>query len=52
MAGKAAELADALDHPISFTLLIALVVAAWLAVFTWLAKAAGAPGAASFFQHP
>lgn len=52
MAKKSTELADALDHPIFFTFLIALVVAAWLAIFIWAAKAANLPGAAAFFQHP
>lgn len=52
MPGKSSELLDALDHPIMFTFLIALVVAAWLALITWGAKAAGLPGLAALAQHP
>ena len=46
------KLANSLDHPIFFTFVLALVVAAWLAILTWAAKAANMPGPASFFQHP
>ncbi len=52
MAGTADKLANSLDHPIFFTMVLAVVVAAWLAIFTWAAKAANMPGPASFFQHP
>lgn len=52
MAKKSDELLDALDHPIVFTFLIALVVIGWLALITWGAKAAGLPGLASLAQHP
>ena len=51
MAGRASELADALDHPIFFTLVVALVVAGWLAIFTWLAKANDLPGLAAVTEH-
>jgi hypothetical protein len=46
------EVLNALDHPIVFTFLLALVVAAWLALITWGAKAVGLPGLAAFAQHP
>lgn len=46
------EIADALDHPIFFTLLITLAVVAWAAIFTWAFKAANLPGPAALFQHP
>lgn len=52
MAQRRAELASALDHPIFFSLVITLVVVAWMAVLTWAAKAANLPGAAALFQHP
>lgn len=51
MASKE-ELADALDHPIVFTFLMALAVAAWLAILTWAFKAANWSGPAGLFQHP
>lgn len=46
------KMADALDHPIFFTFAVALVVIAWMAIFTWMAKAAGLPGLAALAQHP
>lgn len=46
------ELLDALDHPIMFTFLLAIVVAAWLSLLTWAFKAANMPGPAALFQHP
>lgn len=46
------ELRHALDHPIFFTLLIALTTMAWLSILTWGAKAAGLPGLAGLAQHP
>lgn len=49
---RSGELAAALDHPVFFTFVVALVVAAWLAFLTWAAKAAGLPGLAAFTQHP
>lgn len=52
MAQKAAELRDALDHPIFFSLVITLAVVAWMAILTWAAKAANLPGPAALFQHP
>lgn len=45
-------LRDSLDHPIFFTLCIALTTMAWLALITWGAKAAGLPGLAGLAQHP
>lgn len=51
MASRA-ELADALDHPIFFSLAVTLVVVAWMAILTWGAKAANLPGPAALFQHP
>ena len=51
MASRA-ELANSLDHPIVFTLLITIVVVAWCAIFTWAFKAANMPGPAALFQHP
>ena len=52
MASSRDELADALDHPIFFTLVITLVVVAWMAILSWLFKAANLPGPAALFQHP
>lgn len=52
MARRRDELAEALDHPIFFSLVITLVVVAWMAVLTWAFKAANLPGAAALFQHP
>lgn len=49
---KRGELAESLDHPIFFSFVITLVVVAWMALFTWGAKAAGWPGPAALFQHP
>lgn len=49
---RASELADAFDHPITFTLVVAVVVVAWLAIITWIAKAADIPGLAALAQHP
>lgn len=46
------ELRDALDHPIFFSLVITLVVVAWLAIFTWAFKAMNLPGPAHLFQTP
>lgn len=46
------ELADALDHPIFFTLVITLVVVAWMAILSWSFKALNLPGPAALFQHP
>ncbi len=46
------ELAEALDHPIFFSIVITLVVVCWMAIFTWAAKAAHLPGPAALFQHP
>lgn len=52
MAKRGDELARALDHPIFFSMVITLVVVAWMAIFTWFFKAVGAPGPAALFQHP
>lgn len=49
---RGSRLAESLDHPIFFTLIVALTTVAWLSILTWLAKAAGFAGAASLFQHP
>lgn len=49
---KGREIIEAMDHPVVFSLLITLVVVGWLAVFTWVAKAANLPGPAALFQHP
>jgi hypothetical protein len=49
---KRDELASALDHPIFFSIVITLVVVAWMSIFTWAAKAANLPGPAALFQHP
>lgn len=49
---KRDELAQALDHPIFFSLVVTLVVVAWMAIATWAFKAAGMPGPAALFQHP
>lgn len=46
------EVLDGLDHPITFTFAVALVVVVWLAIITWGAKAAGIPGLAALVQHP
>lgn len=46
------ELADALDHPIFFSFVLAVVVACWWAILTWAFKAADMPGPAALFQHP
>lgn len=46
------EIRDALDHPIFFSLVITLVVVAWLAIFTWAFKAMNLPGPAHLFQTP
>lgn len=46
------EFLNALDHPIFFSIVITLVVVAWMAIFTWLFKAANLPGPAALFQHP
>lgn len=49
---RSSRLAESLDHPIFFSLVIALTTCGWLAVLTWLSKAAGLPGPAALFQHP
>lgn len=46
------EVLEALDHPIFFSLVLTVVVVAWMAIFTWLFKAANLPGPAALFQHP
>lgn len=46
------ELLGALDHPIMFSLIITIVVVAWMAVFTWVFKALNMPGPAHLFQTP
>lgn len=46
------EFLDALDHPVFFSLVIALTTVGWLALMTWGAKAANLPGPAALFQHP
>lgn len=46
------EFRSSLDHPIFFTLVVALVVVAWLSLIGWAAKAAGLPGLAGLVQHP
>jgi heme/copper-type cytochrome/quinol oxidase subunit 2 len=46
------EFLDALDHPIFFSIVITLVVVAWMAIFTWAFKAANLPGPAALFQNP
>lgn len=48
--GKA--VVEALDHPIFFSIVITLVVVAWMALFTWGFKAMNLPGPAALFQHP
>ena len=52
MARRRDELASALDHPIFFSLVITLGVVALMAVFTWILKSVGLPGAAALYQHP
>lgn len=53
MARKATnEILDAWDHPIVFTLLIAMTTVFWLAIATWVFKAVNIPGAAAAVQHP
>lgn len=52
MAKTSDRLAEALDHPIFFSIVITMVVVAWMAVATWGFKAAGLPGPAALFQHP
>lgn len=52
MAKKREEIASALDHPIFFSLVMTIVVVAWMSIFTWAFKAAGLPGPAALFQHP
>lgn len=44
--------AEALDHPIFFSLVLTIVIVAWMAIFTWAFKAANLPGPAALFQHP
>lgn len=46
------RLAEALDHPVFFSLVMTLVVVGWMAVLTWGFKAANLPGPAALFQHP
>lgn len=46
------EFIEALDHPIFFSLVITIVVVAWMAIITWGFKAANLPGPAALFQHP
>jgi hypothetical protein len=48
---NAGELADALDHPVFFLIVVAIGVAALLCIFTWLAKAANLQGLASVLEH-
>jgi heme/copper-type cytochrome/quinol oxidase subunit 2 len=48
----AGEVVEALDHPIFFSIVITIVVVAWMAIFTWAFKAANLPGPAALFQHP
>lgn len=45
-------MAEALDHPIFFSFVIALTTVGWLAILTWGAKAANLPGPAALLQHP
>jgi heme/copper-type cytochrome/quinol oxidase subunit 2 len=49
---KRDEVLDALDHPIMFSLIITIVVVAWMAIFTWAFKAMNLPGPAHLFQTP
>lgn len=49
---KGDSVAQALDHPIFFSLVVTLCVVAWMALATWGFKAAGLPGPAALFQHP
>lgn len=49
---RGGELAQALDHPIFFTFVIALTTIGWLAIMTYIAKAANVPGLAALAQHP
>lgn len=49
---KLGELAEALDHPIFFLLVVSIGVVSMLSLMTWGAKAANLPGPAALFQHP
>jgi hypothetical protein len=49
---RSGEFIEALDHPIFFSLVVTLVVVAWMAIFTWGFKAMNLPGPAALFQHP
>jgi hypothetical protein len=46
------DLADALDHPAIFLLVMSIGVASTLCILAWAFKAAGMPGAAAFVAHP
>lgn len=46
------ELADALDHPIFFLLVMSIGVVCMLAILSWGAKAANLPGISALLQHP
>jgi hypothetical protein len=46
------DVVEALDHPIFFSLVLTVVVVAWMAIATWAFKAANLPGPAALFQHP
>ncbi|MDA8385416.1 MAG: hypothetical protein M0Z88_04045 [Actinomycetota bacterium] len=44
------ELANSLDHPIFFLLVLSVGVAAMLAILSWAAKAANIPGLSSLLK--
>jgi hypothetical protein len=46
------EFKDALDHPVSFVVLMTIAVVCMSALFSWGFKAAHLPGPAGLFQHP
>ena len=45
-------LADALDHPLIFLLVMAIGVASVLAILVWVFKSANMPGPAVLVGHP
>lgn len=46
------EIADALDHPIFFLIVLSIGVVCMLAILSWGAKAANLPGISALLQHP
>ena len=50
--GRMSAIADIADHPLTFSLSIALMVIFWMAMLTFLFQYLGWTGPASLVQHP